>query len=82
MITNASTTLLGVVEKIIRPVGPDESEKAQIRVETNEHLYREIRIDNQLVDANGESVRLKKGAKVEVTVEAPAEGVVPATPQS
>jgi hypothetical protein len=38
-------------------------------------LYREIRIENALVDQNGEKVRLKPGAEVEVTVEAPPEAV-------
>jgi len=74
---DASTTLPGIVEKIIPPVVPDETEKVQISVETDEHLYREIRIDNELTDANGNPVHLKKGAKVEVTVEAGAEAVLP-----
>jgi hypothetical protein len=74
---DASTTLPGIVEKIIQPIVRDEPEKAQIRVETAEHLYREIRIDNELADAKGNPVHLKTGAKVEVTVEAAAEGVLP-----
>ncbi len=74
---NASTTLPGIVEKIIPSVIPNEPEKAQITVETEEHLYREIRIDNELTDAKGDPVHLKKGAKVEVTVEAAADGVLP-----
>lgn len=74
---DASTTLPGIVEKIIPPFVPDEPEKAQISVETEEHLYREIRIENELTDAEGNPVHLKKGAKVEVTVEIAAEGVLP-----
>jgi hypothetical protein len=35
-------------------------------------LYKEIRIENTLVDGNGEPVRLKVGAPVEVKVEAEA----------
>ncbi len=72
-----STTLPGTVEKIIKPLSPDEPEKAQIAVEGADDLYREIRIDNTLVNANGEKVRLKPGAEVEVTVEAPLEATVP-----
>jgi predicted DNA-binding antitoxin AbrB/MazE fold protein len=74
---DASTTLPGIVEKIIKPVFPDEPEKAQICVETEEHLYREIRIDNELTDEKGNPVHLKPGAKVEVTVEAAAKDVLP-----
>jgi hypothetical protein len=33
-------------------------------------LYKEIRIENTLVDKNGEEVSLKEGAQVEVTIEA------------
>jgi len=33
-------------------------------------LYKEVRIENNSTDKNGDEVRLKEGAKVEVTVEA------------
>ncbi len=39
-------------------------------MEGAEDLYREIRIDNVLQNDKGETVRLKQGAEVEVTVEA------------
>ena len=73
-----STTLPGTVEKIIKPLSEDEPEKAQIAIEGADHLYREIRIDNTLTDENGDPVRLKPGAEVEVTVEAPPEATTPA----
>jgi hypothetical protein len=65
-----STTLPAVVEKIIKPIVPSEPEKAQISIQGADHLYREVRIDNTLIDENGEKVRLKPGAEVEVTIEA------------
>ncbi len=68
-----STTLPGTVQKIIRPPDPKEPEKAQIAVEGAEELYKEIRIENALKDENGNDVRLKPGATVEVTIEAEAE---------
>lgn len=71
-----STTLPGVVEKVIRPRDPREPEKAQIVLEGADHLYREIRIDNTLNDANGQEVALKPGAPVEVTVAADPEATV------
>jgi hypothetical protein len=71
-----STTLPAMVEKIIKPIAPGDPEKAQIKIEGADHLYREIRIENALTDENGERVRLKPGAEVEVTVEAPPEAVV------
>jgi predicted DNA-binding antitoxin AbrB/MazE fold protein len=77
MTEKPSTTLPGTVEKIIKPVSPQEPEKAQIAVEGADDLYREIRIENTLTKENGEKVRLKPGAEVEVTVEAPIEATTP-----
>ncbi len=72
-----STTLPAVVEKIIKSPSPNEPEKAQIAVEGADHLYRELRIENALIDENGDKVRLKQGAEVEVTIEAEPEATVP-----
>ena len=63
-------TLPGTVEKIIPPLVPNEPEKAQIAVHGAEELYREIRVENTLQDADGKPVSLKKGAEVEVTIAA------------
>lgn len=65
-----SATLPATVEKIIKPHCPGEPEKAQISVEGADNLYRELRIENTLIDENGDKVRLKQGAEVEVTIEA------------
>ena len=73
MTEKPSTTLPGTVEKIIRSPDPSEPEKAQIAIEGAEHLYKEIRIENALTDQNGNKVRLKQGAEVEITVEAEPE---------
>ena len=66
----ASVTLPGTVDKIIPPLKRGQVEKAQISVEGAEPLYQEIRIENSLQSPNGDKVRLKVGAEVEVTVEA------------
>jgi|HubBroStandDraft_6_1064221.scaffolds.fasta_scaffold32046_2 hypothetical protein len=72
-----STTLPATVEKIITPPSGCEPEKAQISVEGADHLYRELRIENTLTDENGREVRLKPGAEIEVTIEAPPEATIP-----
>jgi hypothetical protein len=77
MTEKPSTTLPATVEKIIKPITPGDSEKAQIAIEGADHLYREIRIENTLIDENGEKVQLKLGADVEITVEAPPEATTP-----
>ena len=73
MSEKSSTILPGTVDKIITSPYSDEPEKAQISVEGADHLYREIRIDNTLTNENGDEVSLKRGAHVEVTVEAAVE---------
>jgi len=76
MTENPSTTLIGTVEKIIKPSVPSEPERAQIVVEGAEHLYKELRIENVLTNARGDEVQLKVGAKLELTVEAKAKDVI------
>jgi hypothetical protein len=76
MTEKPSATLPGTVEKIIKSPHPSEPEKAQIAVEGADELYKEIRIANNLTDEHGDEVRLKQGAKVEVTVEAGPEAVI------
>jgi hypothetical protein len=77
MTEKPSATLPGTVEKIIKLPYPGEPEKAQIAIEGADHLYKEIRIENTLKDENGNEVRLKPGAEVEVTVQADKEATVP-----
>jgi hypothetical protein len=72
-----NVTLPGRVDKIITPPDPREPEKAQINIEEADPLYREIRIENTLTDEHGNQVKLKNGAKVEVTVEANPSGIIP-----
>lgn len=69
----------GTVEKIIKSPFPQEPEKAQIRVEGADHLYREVRVENKLEDPDGKPVKLKEGAHVDVTIEADVKDTVPAT---
>jgi hypothetical protein len=71
------TTKPGFVEKIITSPIPQEPEKVEIAIEGADHLYREIRIENTLEDEKGNKVKLKKGVRVEVTVDADAEDTVP-----
>jgi hypothetical protein len=65
-----STTMPGVVQKVIPSPHPSVPEKAEIEVKGADDLYREIRVDNALTDKDGDTVRLKKGAEVDVTIQA------------
>jgi hypothetical protein len=78
MTEKSSVTLPGTVEKIIKPSAPSEPEKAQISIEGGDDLYREIRIENTLTAENGDQVRLKPGAEVDVTVAADPQSTTPA----
>lgn len=62
--------LQGTVQKIIKPLSPNQPEKAQINIQGADDLYREIRIDNEITDEKDGKTRLKEGAEVEVIVEA------------
>ena len=73
-----SVTLPGTVEKVIPSPHPAIPEKAQISIEGADNLYKELRIENKLIKEDGEEVKLKVGAEVEVKVQAPAGETVPA----
>jgi hypothetical protein len=77
MTDKPNVTLPGKVEKLVESPHTGEPEKAQISVEGADTLYREIRIENSLTDENGDEVRLKDGADVEVTVEADKDATTP-----
>jgi hypothetical protein len=77
MTEKPSTTLPGTVKKIIKPHFPEDTEKAEIAIEGADELYREVRIENTLTNENGEEVKLKPGAHVEVTLEADPENTTP-----
>jgi predicted DNA-binding antitoxin AbrB/MazE fold protein len=79
--STAKTTKPGTVEKVIPPVDPRDSEKAQINIQGAEPLYQEVRIENKLTDQDGNEVKLKEGAKVEVHVEAEKDATTPTNPK-
>jgi hypothetical protein len=66
--------LHGTVQKLIKSL-PNESEKAEIGIEEAEELYREIRIENELITEDGQKASLKTGAKVDVVVEADSDAI-------
>ena len=65
-----STTVPGIVNKIIPSPRPSKPEKAQIAVDRADQRHRNLRIENTLTDEHGDDVKLEKGAHVEVTVTA------------
>lgn len=65
----------GSCGKIIKPITPNEPEKAQIAIKGADDLYLEIRVENSLENSAGEKVRLKAGAQVDVTIEGPVNAV-------
>ena len=67
----------GRVRKIIKPIHPSLPEQAEIEVHDADHLYRELRIDNELEDANGKKVKLKEHADVDVVIQADPKATEP-----
>lgn len=66
----AKVTLPGTVEKIIPAIGDRIPEKVEIKIEGADDLFSEVRIENKVTDDEGNQAKLKKGAEVEVTIEA------------
>ena len=79
MAEKSSTMRPATVQKIIRPTVPGEPEKAEIAVEGADDLYREIRIENKLIRDDGKEVALKRGAQVDVIIEADEKDTAPQT---
>jgi len=77
MTKKPKTVRPGTVQNIVKSPIPGIPEKAEIAVEGADHLYREIRIENTLEDEKGKQVKLKRGAHVEVTVEADPKETIP-----
>jgi len=66
----------GNVRKVI-PSLFGQPEKAEIVVHEADDLFREVRIENKLEDAEGNKVKLKQNAEVDVTVEADEKDTTP-----
>ena len=65
-------TLPAVVQKIVKPLYPDQVEKVEILVPAADDLFREIRIENTFTDVKGQRVALTDGARLDVTFDAEA----------
>jgi hypothetical protein len=65
-----STTVPGIVDKIIPSPRASQPEKAQIAIDRADRPHRDFRIESTLTDEHGDSVKLKKGTHVEVPVTA------------
>ena len=81
MIRKKRQKLRGKVTKIIRSSLPSEPEKAQIDIEGADHLYREIRVENVVVDESGETSGLERGAEVDVILETDSEATKKERPE-
>ena len=77
MAIQPKTVKSGRVRKIIKPQYPGLPEQVEIEVHEADHLYKELRIENELRDAEGKKVKLKKDADVEVVIEADPKATVP-----
>ena len=66
------TTIPGTVNKIIPSRSRRRPEEAQISVDKATRRHRDLRIENSLTDEHGDELKLKKGARVDVTIAAEA----------
>jgi hypothetical protein len=63
----------GTVAKVIPSLHPGEVEKAEIDIHDAEPLYREVRVENEVTDEDGNKARLKSGTEVDIIIEAKEE---------
>jgi hypothetical protein len=66
----ARTTMIGTVDRIIPSLRRNQPEKAKIAVDGADDRYRDLGIENTLTGRNGDEVKLKKGAHVQLIVTA------------
>jgi len=78
--TRKRKKLRGTVAKIVKPLRPNQPEKAEIEIHEAEDLYREIRVENELVDEDGERASLKPGAEVDLILEADSDATLKKPP--
>jgi hypothetical protein len=71
------TSKSGTVKNILPSFDPREPDKAEIHIPDAEPLYQELRVPNSLRDQKGEEVQLKKGAELEVHIEADKDATTP-----
>jgi hypothetical protein len=64
------TSMPATVKNILPSFDPREPDKAEIHVRDADPLYQELRVPNSFRDEKGREVELKKGAQVELHVEA------------
>lgn len=76
LMTKKRKKLHGTVQRVIKPAFSHEKEKAEIGIEEADELYRELRVENVLTDAEGNQVSLKQGAEVDVVVEADSDATL------
>jgi hypothetical protein len=63
-----ASLMSGTAEKIIPDRNPSQPEKADISIEHARQPGQSLRIENSLMDENGDEVRLERGTHVDVTV--------------
>jgi hypothetical protein len=63
-----NTTMPGTADKIIPSRSRRQPEEAQIRVDQAARRHRDLLIENSLTDEHGHEVKLKKDARVDVTI--------------
>lgn len=78
--TTKRKKLHGTVAKVVKSRHPDQPERAEIEIQEAEDLYREIRVDNELVDEDGEKAALKPGAEVDIILEADSDATLKKPP--
>jgi hypothetical protein len=73
--------LTGRVRKLLTPSYSTQPQRVEISIPDADDLFREIRIANSFNSPEGESVALREGARVHITIEADLSDTIPKEPE-
>jgi len=80
-LTNKGWKLMpAVVNKVLKPRSPFGTEKVEISIPDADDLFREIRVENLLIDAKGNMLALQPGTQLDVRLEADKENLTGKSP--
>lgn len=65
-----------VAKHTLKPLNPQEAERVEISIAEADELFREIRVENSFVDAEGNVLAIKAGAELNIRLETRAGNLI------
>jgi hypothetical protein len=68
--------MLAIAKRTLKPLYPQQAERVEISIADADELFREIRVENAFVDAEGNVLAIKAGAELDVRLETSAGNLI------